>query len=178
MHARAPSPKPLAPRNMERRKIRLTFVATGESVLAEMLDDEAPEVCRLVWDLLPIETRAIHGMYSGAEVFTLLDNPQPVPPEALTQLPLPGEILYFYDASKNVDEPPQAGGRDVHRLQPRRRPARAEGVPTTRASSPASPATGNTTGPPSATPAESAMGRPAVAADRAGVNRVRRTRAT
>ena len=87
---------------MARRKIRLTFVATGESVLAEMLDDEAPEVCRIVWDLLPVETRAIHGMYSGAEVFALLDNPQPVPPEGLTQLPLPGEILYFYDESKNV----------------------------------------------------------------------------
>jgi Protein of unknown function (DUF3830) len=87
---------------MNRRKIRLTFVETGASVLAEILDDEAPEVCRIVWDLLPIETRAIHGMYSGAEVFALLDNPQPCPPESLTQLPLPGEILYFYDESKNV----------------------------------------------------------------------------
>jgi hypothetical protein len=87
---------------MERRRIRLTFVETGESVLAEMLNDEAPEVCRIVWDLLPVETRAIHGMYSGAEVFAMLDNPQPVPPESLTQLPLPGEILYFYDDSNNI----------------------------------------------------------------------------
>ena len=87
---------------MHRRRIRLTFVETGESVLAEMLDDEAPDVCRIVWDLLPVETRAIHGMYSGAEVFAILDDPQPVPPESLTQLPLPGEILYFYDDSKNV----------------------------------------------------------------------------
>jgi hypothetical protein len=87
---------------MHRRRIRLTFVETGESVLAEMLDDEAADVCRIVWDLLPVETRAIHGMYSGAEVFAILDDPQPVPPESLTQLPLPGEILYFYDDSKNV----------------------------------------------------------------------------
>ena len=87
---------------MARRQICLTFVDAGESVLADMLDDEAPEVCRLVWDLLPVETRAIHGMYSGAEVFALLDNPQPCAPEGLTQLPLPGEILYFYDESKNV----------------------------------------------------------------------------
>jgi Protein of unknown function (DUF3830) len=87
---------------MDRRKIRLTFVESSESVLADMLDDEAPEVCRLVWDLLPIETRAIHGMYSGAEVFALLDDPRPCAPEGLTQLPLPGEILYFYDESKNV----------------------------------------------------------------------------
>jgi len=87
---------------MDQRKIRLTFTATGESVLADMLVDEAPAVCRVVWDLLPIETRAIHGMYSGAEVFAILDDPKPVPPEGLTQLPLPGEILYFYDESKNV----------------------------------------------------------------------------
>jgi hypothetical protein len=92
---------------MDRRKIRLTFVATGESVLAEMLDDEAPEVCRIVWDLLPVENKTIHGQFSGAEVFILLDNPRPVPPEGLTQIPLPGEILYFYDESKNVLNPRQ-----------------------------------------------------------------------
>ena len=101
---------------MDRRKIRLTFVKTGESVLAEMLDDEAPEVCRIVWDLLPVENKTIHGQFSGAEVFILLDNPQPVPPEDLTQLPLPGEILYFYDATKNVTEPAEADRRDLHCL--------------------------------------------------------------
>ena len=87
---------------MNRRHIRLTFTKTGESVIADLLDDEAPEVCRIVWDLLPIETRAIHGMYSGAEVFAILDNPRPCPPESITQLPLPGEILYFYDETRNV----------------------------------------------------------------------------
>ena len=92
---------------MERRKIRLTFLKTGESVLAEMLDDEAPEVCRIVWDLLPVENKTIHGQFSGAEVFVLLDNPQPAPAEALTQIPLPGELLYFYDASKNVLNRPE-----------------------------------------------------------------------
>ena len=86
----------------ERRKIRLTYVATGESVLAEMLDDEAPGVCEHVWNVLPVQTKVIHGMYSGAEVFALLENPRPAPPENLCQLPLPGELLYFYDGSSNV----------------------------------------------------------------------------
>ena len=58
-----------------RRHIRLTYVATGESVVAELLDDEAPEVCRIVWERLPIEGKTLHGMYSGAEVFLLLDQP-------------------------------------------------------------------------------------------------------
>ena len=79
--------------------MRLTFQATGESVLAELLDDEAPKVCELLWAMLPVETKAIHGMYSGAEVFVMVDHPQPAPAENLVQLPLPGEILYFYDAS-------------------------------------------------------------------------------
>ena len=86
----------------ERRRIRLTYVASGESVIAEMLDDEAPAVCEHVWNVLPVQTKVIHGMYSGAEVFALIDNPRPAPPENLCQLPLPGEILYFFDGSSNV----------------------------------------------------------------------------
>src|SRR5438876_33604 len=85
-----------------RRRIRLTYPTTGQSVLAEMLDDEAPEVCRIVWDMLPVEGKALHGMYSGAEVFLLLDKAVPHPPENLCQLPLPGEVLLFYDGSSSV----------------------------------------------------------------------------
>jgi hypothetical protein len=88
-----------------RRTLRLTYVATGESVVAELLDDEAPEVCRLVWDLLPIEGKVLHGMYSGAEVFLLLGEAAPHPPENLCQLPLPGELLLFYDGASSVAQP-------------------------------------------------------------------------
>jgi hypothetical protein len=85
-----------------RRTLRLSFPETGEWVEAELLDDEAPEVCRIVWDLLPVEGKAMHGMYSGAEVFVLLDDPAPHPPENLCQLPLPGELLLFHDAMSSV----------------------------------------------------------------------------
>src|ERR671938_268533 len=84
-----------------KRHIRLRF-ATGESVVAEMLDDEAHQVCQIVWDMLPVEGQALHGMYSGAEVFLLLDKAVQHPPENLCQLPLPGELLLFYDASSSV----------------------------------------------------------------------------
>lgn len=83
----------------DRRRIKLTFTTSGESVTAEMLDDEAPNVCNYVWGRLPIETKVIHGMYSGFEVFAMLDNPEPVPIENMVQLPLPGELLYFFDPS-------------------------------------------------------------------------------
>jgi hypothetical protein len=87
---------------MKRRKIKLTYVNTGESVIAELLDDEAPTVCEHVWSMLPIEHKVLHGMYSGAEVFALLDTAKELPPENLCQLPLPGELLYFFDGSSSV----------------------------------------------------------------------------
>src|ERR1017187_4650700 len=95
----------------QRRCLKLSFVTTGESVLAEMLDDEAPGVCQHVWNLLPVEAKVIHGMYSGAEVFMMLDKPKPAPGENLTQLPLPGELLYFYDENISAaGGPNRAGG--------------------------------------------------------------------
>jgi hypothetical protein len=88
------------------RKIRLSFPTTGESVLAEMLDNEAPNLCQHVWNLLTVEGKIIHGMYSGAEVFLMLDQPAPAPRENIVQLPLPGELLFFFD--ENIGA---AGGR-------------------------------------------------------------------
>src|SRR2546426_9385632 len=82
---------------VDTRRIKLSFPETGESVLADLLDSEAPGACELVWSRLPIEQKAIHGMYSGAEVFVLLDNPEPAPAENMVRLPLPGELLYFFD---------------------------------------------------------------------------------
>ena len=82
---------------MQTRHIKLSFPDTGESVVADLLDAEAPGTCELVWKRLPVEQRAIHGMYSGAEVFVLLDDPELAPAENRVQLPLPGELLYFFD---------------------------------------------------------------------------------
>lgn len=79
------------------RQIRLTFTESGESVIADLLDAEAPHICEAVWQMLPLEKTLIHGMYSGPEVFMVLDRPQDIPRENDVQLPLPGEILYFYD---------------------------------------------------------------------------------
>jgi hypothetical protein len=84
------------------RRIRLTFVESGESALADVLNGEAPETCELLWNRLPIEAKAIHGMYSGAEVFTILPDAPASVAENLVQLPLPGELLYFYDPGRGV----------------------------------------------------------------------------
>ena len=86
---------------MPTRRIRLSFPDTAESVEAELLTDEAPQTCETIWQRLPVEAQAIHGMYSGAEVFTMLQDPPASFPENLVQLPLPGELLYFYDAGSS-----------------------------------------------------------------------------
>ena len=88
----------------DRRHIRLTFVATGESVVAEMLDDEAPTTCELVWDMLPLEHDLYHGQFSGAEAFVLLDEAKETPPENRCHMPLPGEICYWRDEGVSVSD--------------------------------------------------------------------------
>ena len=105
---------------MQTRRIKLSFPETGDSVLADVLDVEAPATCELVWNRLPVEEKAIHGMYSGAEVFVILSDPEPAPAENLVRLPLPGELLYFFDegrgavgARKAVGEICLAYGRGV-----------------------------------------------------------------
>ena len=65
--------------------------------IAEMLVDEAPEVCEYIRSVLPMEAKAIHGMYSGAEVFTMIEGPRAVKAQNRVSLPLPGELLYFHD---------------------------------------------------------------------------------
>ncbi len=84
------------------RHIKLTLVATGESVTAELLDGEAPKTAQMLWDRLPLEHDLAHGRYSGMEVFVVIGNPQSAPPENQTNLPLPGEILYWFSNNTSV----------------------------------------------------------------------------
>ncbi len=113
-----------------RRRLRLTLTGTGDSVVAELLDDEAPTTAAHVWERLPIEAPLVHGQFSGAEVFVLVDDPVRLPPENLVQLPLPGELLYFYEGTESatagtapVEEIAFIYGRGVTLRE-------AEGVPT------------------------------------------------
>jgi hypothetical protein len=112
------------------RRIRLTFTETGESVIADLLDEAAPITAQHVWDRLPLESAAIHGQFSGKEIFVLLDDPVQLPRENLVQLPLPGELLYFYEGTESATGGPDPAeevafiyGRGVTLRQ-------AEGAPT------------------------------------------------
>ena len=71
-------------------------------MVADLLWNDAPGTCELIRALLPFEARAVHGMYSGAEVFTMVENPPRSAAENLVQLPLPGELLYFFDEGRGA----------------------------------------------------------------------------
>jgi hypothetical protein len=66
------------------------------SVVADLLEDRAPETCALIWDSLPLEGRLIHGMYSGPELFILLPGSPAVARENQVQRPIPGDIGYWH----------------------------------------------------------------------------------
>lgn len=66
------------------------------SVEAVLLEDEAPQTCAAVWDHLPSPGFAQHGIYSGSEVYSLLQNPFIVEPENRTRDVLPGDVAYYY----------------------------------------------------------------------------------
>jgi uncharacterized protein DUF3830 len=85
-----------------RRHLRLTLRGTGQSVIAELLDDEAPTTAEHVWSRLPIEGPLVHAQNSGAEVFVYVDNPIRLRSENLVRLPMPGELLYFYQGTENA----------------------------------------------------------------------------
>jgi hypothetical protein len=104
-------------------------VDSGESVIAEMLDDEAPAVCQHVWDSLPIESKVIHGMYSGAEVFALFDKPKQLPRRNSASSPARRVALFLrWDVLGRQLEKARLGA--MCRLQPRGAASRPEGVPT------------------------------------------------
>jgi hypothetical protein len=89
------------------RQLRLTLVATGASVTADLLDDVAPATAAQVWSRLPIEAPLVHAQQSGAEVFVHVADPVRLAPENLVQLPMPGELLYFYLGTEAATSGPE-----------------------------------------------------------------------
>jgi len=65
--------------------------------VADLLDDEAPRSCELIWDRLPVEGRLVHGMYSGPELFIVLPGWPGVSAENQVQRALPGDVGYWHN---------------------------------------------------------------------------------
>lgn len=78
------------------RTLTFRIVELEATAVADLLEDRAPKTCELIWQRLPIEGRLIHGMYSGPELFIILDGFPGVGPENQVSRPLPGDVGYFH----------------------------------------------------------------------------------
>jgi hypothetical protein len=79
------------------RQIRVAFSDGSASVVADLIEDDAPNTSQAIWDMLPLRLTAIHDIWSGHQVLAHLDPSAYVPPEnVLTFVPMPGDIFYYY----------------------------------------------------------------------------------
>ena len=81
------------------KTLRFHIVEDDVTVLADLLEERAPSTCALLWERLPVEGRLVHGMYSGPELFMIVDDGPDAPPENQVHLPLPGDVGYFHHAA-------------------------------------------------------------------------------
>lgn len=88
------------------KTIVLHIPEEGVSAVADLLEEEAPQTCALVWEGLPVEGRLIHGMYSGPELFVVLPGFPAVATENQVQRALPGDVGYWHnDAGIHASAP-------------------------------------------------------------------------
>ena len=79
------------------RQIRISFPDGGASAVADLLEDDCPNTCDALWNLLPLRLTAVHDIWSGHQVLAHLDTSVVLPPEnVLTYIPVPGDIFYYY----------------------------------------------------------------------------------
>ena len=79
------------------RRIRISFPGEAASATADLLEDDAPNTCDALWNLLPLRLKAVHDIWSGHQVVAHLDKSVVLQPEnVLTYLPMPGDIFYYY----------------------------------------------------------------------------------
>ena len=88
------------------RRLRLVFPAENVTVIAELLEKEAPRTSSAIWEALPFEGELNHAMWSGPETYLPIDPSLRIDPEHQTTHPLPGEVgFYAIDGGVLIDWP-------------------------------------------------------------------------
>ena len=74
----------------------IEFICKEEHIVAKavLLEDKAPKICNLLWNILPIEGFFHHAYYSGPEVAMILPEFHDVKLEKATSVLLPWEIAF------------------------------------------------------------------------------------
>ena len=77
------------------RTLILRFVEEDACAVADLLEDRAPNTCRLIWEHLPLEGRTVHGMWSGPELFIRSDHLPAAPAENQIHRTVPGDVGFW-----------------------------------------------------------------------------------
>ena len=85
------------------KKIRISLVKSGVSVIAELCEDLAPKSCQLLFKKLPLKGEAIHARWGGNEIWMDLPPLGLTGYENETIFPSPGEILLVQKATGVCD---------------------------------------------------------------------------
>ena len=84
------------------KKIKITFMKTGISAVAELREDKCPVVVKSLLKILPMEMKMVHAKWGGGEICTNIQNFPEYAPENQTCLPSIGEILIVPQANNAV----------------------------------------------------------------------------
>lgn len=77
-------------------EIVFRFLDEDVAASARLLDErEAPQTCRAVLDVLPVDGQARHGIYSGSEVYVVLPEVLELPREHATTIVQPGDVGFL-----------------------------------------------------------------------------------
>src|SRR5512143_1595653 len=85
-----------------KRRMKLTWTATGESATVDLLEQDAPQTCEWIWGLLPMECSPAHSRHSSGEIVIKVDAPQVATRENMVQMPLPGELFYYHESRLTI----------------------------------------------------------------------------
>jgi hypothetical protein len=76
-------------------EIVIRFLDEGVAASARLLREQAPKTCRAVLDVLPAAGSARHGIFSGSEVYLVLDELLAPPREHATTIVGPGDVGFL-----------------------------------------------------------------------------------
>lgn len=81
------------------KQFEIVFEASGEMVVADLLEDKAPITCENFLEAVakPLRDTLHHGGETGAEMFCMMPEPkEEIPYENSTVFPEHGDILYYH----------------------------------------------------------------------------------
>jgi len=77
------------------KHIRLVFPDEDTFTIAELLETQAPETCRIIWEHLALEGELWHGQWSGPETYLQIDPSIRIPRENQTFHVVAGDVGYY-----------------------------------------------------------------------------------